>query len=103
MKKAVDDSNSTATDLANWFVINLNYTFREAYKLTGKIVAFCNKKNINLDQLTLKELKKFEKNITNKVFGGLSPQNSIKSKKSIGGTSPEQVKLAIKEARKKYL
>jgi len=27
----------------------------------------------------------------------------MKSKKSIGGTSPEKVKQAIKETRKKYL
>ena len=39
----------------------------------------------------------------NPVFSILSPQNSIKSKKSIGGTSPEKVKRAIQEARKKYL
>ena len=33
----------------------------------------------------------------------ISPKNSIKNKKSIGGTAPENVKQAIKEARKKYL
>ena len=103
MKKAVDDSNSTATDLANWFVINLNYTFREAYKLTGKIVAFCNKKNINLDQLTLKELKKFEKNISNSAINVLSSINSIKNKKSFGGTSPQSVNKSIQYVIKKYL
>ena len=103
MKKAVDDSNSTATDLANWLVINLNYTFREAYKLTGKIVAFCNKKNINLDQLTLKELKKFEKNISNSAINVLSSINSIKNKKSFGGTSPQSVNKSIQYVIKKYL
>ena len=103
MKKAVDDSNSTATDLANWFVINLNYTFREAYKLTGKIVAFCNKKNINLDQLSLKELKKFDKNISKSAINVLSSINSIKNKKSFGGTSPQSVNKSIQYVIKKYL
>ena len=103
MKKAVDDSNSTATDLANWFVINLNYTFREAYKLTGKILVFCNKKNIHLDQLTLKELKKFDKNISNSAINVLSSIDSIKNKKSFGGTSPQSVNKSIQYAIKKYL
>ena len=103
MKKAVDDSNSTATDLANWLVINLNYTFREAYKLTGKIVAFCNKKNINLDQLSLKELKKFDKNISKSAINILSSTNSIKNKKSFGGTSPQSVNKSIQYVIKKYL
>ena len=103
MKKAVDDSNSTATDLANWLVINLNYTFREAYKLTGKIVVFCNKKNRNLDQLTLKELKKFDKNINNSAINILSSINSVKNKKSFGGTSPQSVNKSIQYVVKKYL
>ena len=47
--------------------------------------------------------QKFEKNITSKVFGILSAQNSIKSKKSIGATAPENVKQAIKIATQKYL
>ena len=33
----------------------------------------------------------------------LNHYNSIKSKKSIGGTSPETVIKAIKKAEKKYL
>ena len=103
MKKAVDDSNSTATDLANWLVINLNYTFREAYKLTGKIVAFCNKKNINLDQLSLKDLKKFDKKISKFAINVLSSTNSIKNKKSFGGTSPQSVNKSIQYVIKKYL
>ena len=103
MKKAVDDSNSTATDLANWLVINLNYTFREAYKLTGKIVAFCNKKNINLDQLSLKDLKKFDKKISKSAINVLSSTNSIKNKKSFGGTSPQSVNKSIQYVIKKYL
>ncbi len=103
MQKAVDDSNSTATDLANWLVINLNYTFREAYKLTGKIVSFCNKKNRNLDQLTLKELKKFDKNINYSAINVLSSINSIKNKKSFGGTSPQSVNKSIQYVIKKYL
>ena len=103
MKKAVDDSNSTATDLANWLVINLNYTFREAYKLTGKLVAFCNKKNINLDQLSLKELKKFDKKISKSAINVLSSTNSIKNKKSFGGTSPQSVNKSIQYVIKKYL
>ena len=81
----------------------MNYTFREAYKLTGKIVAFCNKKNINLDQLSLKELKKFDKNISKSAINVLSSINSIKNKKSFGGTSPQSVNKSIQYVIKKYL
>ena len=64
MKKAVDESNATATDLADWLVQNLDYSFRDAYRLTGKIVNFSYKKNKILENLTLGEFKKFDKNIS---------------------------------------
>jgi len=103
MKQAIDKSNSTATDLANWLVQNLNYSFREAYKLTGKIVIFSDKKNKNLKELSLIELKKFDKNINNSILKVLSSINSMKNKKSLGGTSPQSVNKSIQYVIKKYL
>ena len=41
---------------------------------------------------SLKEMRSFEKKIRNQVFAILSPQNSIKNKKSTGGTAPETLK-----------
>ena len=103
MKNAIDSSYSTATDLADWLVKNLGYTFREAYFLTGKIVNFSIKKNLLLQDISLKELQKFDKKITNDIFTVLSSVNSMKSKKSIGGTAPQNVKKSIDYAIKKYL
>ena len=48
MSSAVDNSNATATDFANWLVQHLGLSFREAYQLTGKIVAYANKNNMKL-------------------------------------------------------
>ncbi len=103
MKDTIENANSTATDLANWLVQNLNYTFRDAYKTTGKIIAFCNKKNLNLEKLSLKELQVFDKNINMEAKNILSASNSINIKSSFGGTSPKSTKNMIKFAIKKYL
>ena len=103
MKKAIDSSYATATDLADWLVKNCSYTFREAYKITGKIVSYANKKNIKLNELTLHELKKFDKKITKGILLVLSSINSMNSKKSFGGTSSENVKKSIQYAIKEYL
>ena len=103
MKLAVDQSNATATDLANWLVQNLDYTFRDAYKLTGKIVAFTNKKNKKLKNLTISEIQKFDQRITKSALKVLSSANSINNKKSFGGTSPQSVNKSIEYAIKKYL
>ena len=103
MKELIDNSNATATDLANWLVQNLRYSFRDAYVVTGKIVSYCSKQDRNIDSLSLGELKKFDKNITADAKKVLSATNSVKSKSSFGGTAPEITKKMIKLVIKKYL
>ena len=103
MKELIDNSNATATDLANWLVQKLRYSFRDAYIVTGKIVSYCSKQNRNIDSLSLDELKKFDKNITADAKKVLSATNSVKSKSSFGGTAPEITKKIIKLVIKKYL
>ncbi len=103
MKELIENSNATATDLANWLVQSLRYSFRDAYNITGKIVSFCSKQNVNIDSLSLDELKKFDKNITADAKKVLSATNSVKSKSSFGGTAPEITNKMIKLAIKKYL
>ena len=103
MKEVIDNSNSTATDLANWLVQSLNYTFRDAYKITGKVVSYCDKKNKKLETLSLQELQQFDKKITLEAKNVLSSIKSISAKSSFGGTSPNNAKKMIKFAIKKYL
>ena len=103
MKELIDNSNATATDLANWLVQNLRYSFRDAYVVTGKIVSYCSKQDRNIDSLSLGELKKIDKNITADAKKVLSTTNSVKSKSSFGGTAPEITKKMIKLVIKKYL
>ena len=103
MKELIDNSNATATDLANWLAQNLKYSFRDAYVVTGKIVSYCSKQDRNIDSLSLGELKKFDKNITADAKKVLSTTNSVKSKSSFGGTAPEITKKMIKLVIKKYL
>ncbi len=103
MRELVDKSNATATDFTNWLVQSLGYSFRDAYKLTGRIVLYCSKKKINIDSLSLKELQKFDIKITTSAKKVLSSVNSVNSKSSFGGTSPKNAKKIIQFAIKKYL
>ena len=103
MKKAVDESYASATDLANWLVQNLNYSFRNAYKLTAKIVSYSIKKNKVLEALTLDELQQFDGQISASILINLPSTNSMRNKISYGGTSPQSVKKSIRYAIKKYL
>ena len=93
---------TTATDLADWMVKNLDITFREAHNKTGKIVLLAEQKKKKLYELTLEQMQSVEPKINVKIFNVISPENSINEKKSYGGTSLGQVKNALKRAKKVY-
>ena len=61
MADAVNNSNATATDFANWLVQHLELSFREAYQLTGKIVAHANKNSKKLSKIGVKLTIKLRK------------------------------------------
>ena len=90
----------TATDLADYFVKELKYPFRKSYNVTAKLINYCEKKNKKFEDLTIKELNKIDKRINKKIFSIFDVYNSIKSKKSFGGTSFDNVKRMIKTYKK---
>jgi argininosuccinate lyase len=97
MKRAAAAGHSTATDLADWLVLNLGLPFREAHHVTGKIVALAESKGCDLKKLPLSDLKTVEKRITEAVYSALDVAGSVKSRTSYGGTAPSNVK---REARR---
>ena len=93
--------HTTATDLADWMVKNLKISFREAHEKTGKLVLIAEGQNTYLHNLDIKTFKLIEPRLNKSIYNLLSPENSVKNKKSFGGTAFSQVKSAIKRARKK--
>tara|TARA_B000000437_G_scaffold113999_1_gene82776 strand:- start:137 stop:328 length:192 start_codon:yes stop_codon:yes gene_type:complete len=55
---------------------------------------------IKLNELTLKELKRIEPMLNEDILKVFDLESSIKSKKSYGGTSFENVKKMIKKYKK---
>jgi len=91
---------TTATDLADYIVREFNFPFRKAYQITSKIVNYAESKNKRLDQLNIKELKNIEPKLNEDVLKVFNLRNSIKSKKSYGGTSFENIKKMINKYKK---
>ncbi|MDA7947765.1 MAG: argininosuccinate lyase [Hyphomicrobiaceae bacterium] len=92
MRKAAGAGYSTATDLADWLVRELGLPFREAHHVTGAIVAVAEEKGVSLARVPLEAMQKVEPRITKDVFSVLSVANSVKSRKSYGGTAPSNVR-----------
>jgi argininosuccinate lyase len=101
MKKAAGSGYSTATDLADWLVRTLGLPFREAHHVTGRAVALAEQKKVGLEKLTLEDLRSVHDGITDDVFSVLAVQNSVKSRKSFGGTAPAEVRRQIRYWQKR--
>jgi argininosuccinate lyase len=94
MRAAASRGFSTATDLADWLVRALNLPFRQAHHVTGTLVGIAEKKGVDLDALSLAEMQAVEPGITDAVYSVLGVDNSVKSRTSFGGTSPDNVRAA---------
>tara|TARA_B100000963_G_scaffold108113_1_gene94030 strand:- start:1202 stop:2602 length:1401 start_codon:yes stop_codon:yes gene_type:complete len=103
MLKALQKGFPTATDLADYLVTNLNIPFRDAHKITGKIILLAEKKNCSLDDLLLEDLRSIEPKIDGNIMKSISISSSILKKSSFGGTSPRLVLKAISEAKRRFL
>ena len=95
MAEAAGSGFSTATDLADWLVRELNIPFRRAHHITGSAVKRAELLGVDLPQLPLKELQALEAGITEGVYQVLTPERSAASRLSYGGTAPSQVRHQI--------
>jgi argininosuccinate lyase len=92
MRAAAGRGFSTATDLADWIVRTLDVPFREAHRITGRIVALAEKRGVTLEELSLEAMQLIEPRITKDAYSVLSIENSVKSRTSYGGTAPQSVR-----------
>jgi argininosuccinate lyase len=101
MRAAAEAGYPTATDLADWVVVNLKKPFREAHHIAGAIVKRAEDLRLTLDKLPLKEMQAIEPGITDQVYGVLSLDASVKARMSFGGTAPDRVREQLHFWREK--
>jgi argininosuccinate lyase len=96
MAAAAGAGYSTATDLADWLVRELGLAFRDAHHITGAAVKRAEQLGCDLPSLPLSELQALEPKITEGIYKVLTPEASVASRISYGGTAPDQVRTQIK-------
>lgn len=93
---AADRGFSTATDLADWLVREVNMPFREAHHVTGAVVKRAEALGLSsLRDMPLAELQAIEPRITEEARVLLDVKRSVDSRASFGGTAPGQVRAQI--------
>ncbi|MBR1583875.1 MAG: argininosuccinate lyase [Spirochaetales bacterium] len=87
-----------ATDLADYLVLK-GMAFRDAYKVSGTIVAYCIQSGHILEDLSIDDYKKFSPLIDKDVYQAIDLGNCVQKRSSEGGTSIESVKKQIAHLR----
>ena len=86
--------------ITNHLEQNENISFREAYKISAKLVNYAEKKRKKLNELSLDEIKKVKNNLKKDVMKVFNVRNSVDFKTSYGGTSTKNIKKMISKLKK---
>ena len=98
MRNAASRGHATATDLAD-YLVRAGLAFRDAHEVVGTAVQLAESSGRELDALSLEELRGVSDRINEDVFEILTLEGSLHSRNHIGGTAPDQVRLAAAQAR----
>lgn len=92
LRDAAASGFSTATDLADWLVREAGLPFRDAHHVTGSLVAKAEAKGCDLPDLSLDEMRAVHDAIDASVYDVLTVEASVASRRSFGGTAPDNVR-----------
>ena len=97
-----NEGYTTATDFADYLVQNNNFSFREAYKISAKLVNYAERNKKKLNQLNFNEVKKMENDLDKNVMEVFNVRNSVNLKTSYGGTATKNIKKMISKLKKEF-
>ena len=95
-----NEGYTTATDFADYLVQNKNLSFRDAYKISAKLVNYAEKKRKKLNELSFHEVKSVKNDLKQDVMKTFDVTNSVNSKTSYGGTSTKNIKKMISKLKR---
>ena len=77
MEKATKGGFLNATELAD-YLVKQGIAFRDAHSIVGHVVKHCEAKAMEIDQLSLEELKAFSPHIKEDVYSYIEPSSILK-------------------------
>jgi len=98
MAQAVREGFMNATDLAD-YLVGRGISFRSAHGIAGRIVQECLAQGRRIEDLSLRELKRFCRKIEKDVYAYLSAEAVVERRRALGGTARSNVLRRLKELR----
>ena len=100
MRAAAAKGFINATDCAD-YLVKKGMPFRDAYKISGTLVAQCIAGGLTLETLPLEEYQKMTPLFTEDVYEAISLETCVKGRVSQGGPSPAAVAEQLKLVKSK--
>ena len=100
MRAAAAKGFINATDCAD-YLVKKGMPFRDAYKISGTLVAECIAKGLTLETLPLEEYQKMTPLFTEDVYDAISLETCVRGRVSQGGPSPKAVAEQLKLVKAK--
>ncbi|MGH3486685.1 MAG: argininosuccinate lyase [Actinopolymorphaceae bacterium] len=89
-----------ATDIAEWLV-RQGVAFRDAHEIAGACVQQCEKRGIDLTDLSDEDLIGISRHLTPEVRSVLTVQGSLDARSAVGGTAPARVREQLADLRER--
>lgn len=86
-----------ATDVADYLAKN-GMPFRQAHKVVGEIVSYCEQNGISIDDMKLEDFLKFSNVFKEDVLDAITIENCVNNRNSYGGTSIKNVTMQLELA-----
>ncbi len=97
-RRAATRGYMNATELAD-YLARKGLPFREAHDVVGRLVLLAIEREVELQDLSLEEMRSFSPLIAEDVYESLSLEQTLSTKSQAGGTARERVAEAIRAAR----
>jgi len=98
ISQAIRKDYILATDLAD-YLVKKGLPFREAHGVIAKLGEYAIAQDKNFHELSLKEYNNFSPLFIKDVYD-ITLESSVAARNIVGGTSPQQVEIALTRARK---
>jgi argininosuccinate lyase len=100
MRKAAAKGFINATDCAD-YLVKKGMPFRDAYKITGTLVAKCIEQELTLETLPLEQYREMTDLFAEDVYDAISLDTCVKERSSEGGPSPKAVAIQLAQLRER--
>ncbi|MBR4960735.1 MAG: argininosuccinate lyase, partial [Clostridia bacterium] len=101
LRKAASGGFINATDCAD-YLVKKGMPFRDAYKISGRLVAYCIDNGTDFESLPLDTYKEYSPLFENDVYEAVNLENCVNGRLAYGGPSEKSVLHQIALV-KKYL